>query len=60
MCRLQSVIRYHLGANAMLLINRAGDYLTEQTGFGATSRYTAFGKVEQWLRRMPNRWTTAP
>ena len=35
----------------MLLINRAGDYLTEQTGFGATSRYTAFGKVEQWLRR---------
>ena len=42
---------YSLGANAMMLINRAGDYLTEKTGVGAMSRDTAFGKAEQWLRR---------
>ena len=42
---------YDLGANAMMLINRAGDYLTEKTGVGAMSRDTAFGEVEQWLRR---------
>lgn len=41
---------YDLGANAMMLINRAGDYLTEKTGVGAMSKDTAFGAVENWLR----------
>lgn len=40
-----------LEANAMMLINRAGDYLTEKTGIGALSKDTAFGKVEKWLRQ---------
>ena len=39
-----------LSANAMMLINRAGDYLTEKTGVGAMSKDTAFGEVEKWLR----------
>ncbi len=44
-----------LEANAMMLINRAGDYLTEKTGIGALSKDTAFGKVEQWLSVRPER-----
>ena len=40
-----------LEANAMMLINRAGDYLTEKTGVGAMSKDTAFGEVEKWLRQ---------
>ncbi len=41
---------YDLGANAMMLINRAGDYLTEKTGVGRMSKESAFGAAEQWLR----------
>ena len=41
---------YNTGANALSLINKAADYLTEQTGVGTMSKETALGHVEQWLR----------
>jgi len=41
---------YNTGANALMLINRAADYLTEKTGVGSMSRDTAFGHIEGFLR----------
>ncbi len=41
---------YNTGANALMLINKASDYLAEETGVGPISKDTALGHVEQWLR----------
>ncbi len=41
---------YNTGANAVMLINRAADYLAEETGLGEQSRDTALGYLERWLR----------
>lgn len=41
---------YNTGANILSLINKASDYLTQETGVGTMSKETALGHVEQWLR----------
>ena len=42
---------YHTGANALLLVNKAADYLANETGVGPMSKDTALGHVESWLRQ---------
>ncbi|MBT3043347.1 MAG: hypothetical protein KME67_10835 [Candidatus Thiodiazotropha sp. (ex Codakia orbicularis)] len=41
---------YNTGANIVSLINRAADYLTQETGIGTMSKDTALGHAEKWLR----------
>ena len=41
---------YNTGGNIVSLINRASDYLTQETGIGTMSKDTALGHVETWLR----------